>query len=132
VIEQLRAHAAAHLPVRVVTAEWSNDALVLAGDGWSATVNCPWRVSRRGVMLVSRDSKDAEDRVWDLVGHDVVDVVAQSSVSPADPAVVFSGGLALEVFSDTAIDPWVMRFPEMVFVGSPTDPASQGVADDLL
>jgi hypothetical protein len=33
VIEQLRAHAAAHLPLRVVTAEWSNDALVLAGDG---------------------------------------------------------------------------------------------------
>jgi hypothetical protein len=123
VIEQLRAHATAYLPLRVVTAEWSNDALVLTGDGWSATVNCPWRVSRLGVMVFSWDSKDAADLVWDLIGHDVVDVVAQSSVSPADPAVVFSGGLALEVFSDTAIDPWVMGFPGMTFVGSPTDPA---------
>jgi hypothetical protein len=125
-IEELRAHAAAYLPLRVVTAEWSNDALVLAGNEWSATVSCPWRVSHLGVLVFSWDSKDAADRVWDLIGQDVVDVVAQSSVSPADPAVVFSGGLALEVFSDIAIDPWVMRFPGMTFVGSPADPASQG------
>jgi hypothetical protein len=39
---------------------------------------------------------------------------------------VFSGGSVLEVLFDTAIDPWVMWLPEMIFVGSPTDPASQG------
>lgn len=122
-IEELRARAAAHLPLPIASAEWTDPELVLAGDGWGLTVASPWRVARHGTLLFSWSSEGADDLIWDLVGHTITAITAQSTTAATDPALILTGGLVLEVFSDVAVDPWVLRLPGITYVGSPTDPS---------
>jgi hypothetical protein len=108
----------ARLPWRVRTAEWVDPTLVVAGDGWSITISCAWRVCTPTGVAYGSSSEDVEDRVWDLVGADVTRIEPQGVVSYADPRLVFGGGLALELFNEGEPDPYVIRSQDdMVIVG---------------
>lgn len=52
--------------------EFQDPILVLSGDGWALTAMCPWRVLRGPALEMSWSTPDAEDRVWDLIGRQVV------------------------------------------------------------
>ncbi|HEV7758263.1 MAG TPA: hypothetical protein VGO78_04720, partial [Acidimicrobiales bacterium] len=106
--------AGEQVPLLIGEATFTDPTLVLGGDGWSLAATCPWRVvdHDHGIEM-SWSSSDAEDRVWDLVGVQITAVRQHGS----DPAFDLSTGRVLEVFSDTDLDPWVLRLAGMTFVG---------------
>jgi hypothetical protein len=111
------ARVAERLPMRVRAVEWSDPTLLVTGDDWTLRVSCPWRLlSPKGIAL-SWSSPDGDDRVWDLVGADIVRVGRQGADSYTDPVFGLSGDLTLEVFSDTELDPWVLTIAELTIVG---------------
>ena len=75
--------------------------LTANGDGWGLTVTCPWRTSR-GDTWLSWSTPDAADKVWDLIGLRLV----AARTRGRDASFDLSDGSALEVFSDTDLDPW--------------------------
>jgi hypothetical protein len=109
----------ARLPWRVRTAEWVDPTLVVGGDGWSMTISCSWRVCTPTGVAYGSSSVDAEDRVWDLVGAEVVGIEAQGVVSYADPRLVLRGGLALELFSEAEPDAFVVRSGDDIVIVGP-------------
>lgn len=124
-IELVRAELAGLLPMKIREAEFSDPALILAGDGWSFTAMCAWRVTQSGRLVFGWSHPDAADLIWELCGQSIVFVGSQSVLMPGDPAFELSQGGWLEVFADQATDPWVLRLPTRTFVGSPTGGARQ-------
>lgn len=124
-IEELRASVSALLPLRVAELEFNDPVVVLTGPNWSLSIVCPWRLTRGGALVTSIEDPSAEARLRELVGGSIVDVVAQSSgEASGDPVFVFADGARLELFSDTDLDPWVIRLPDKTFVGSASDPTA--------
>jgi hypothetical protein len=80
-------------------------------------------VIKGGVLDFGWSSVDTPHLVRDLVGLSIVSVASQSSIMRSDPAFELSDGRWLEIFSDHAIDPWSMQLPNVIFVGSPSDPS---------
>jgi hypothetical protein len=109
------------LPLQITHVEWNDPVLVLAGPAWSLTVSCPWRVVSETLLSFGSFDESADHRVLSLRGQQVVDVERQSTVAPLDPVFKLSMGQHLELFSTDAVEPWVLRLPDEVFVSSPTD-----------
>jgi hypothetical protein len=114
-VDRLRAR----LPWRVRTVEWVDPTLVVAGDDWSMTISCAWRVCTPAGVAYGSTSEDVEDRVWDLVGAEVVGIEPQGVASYADPRLVLSGGLALELFNEAEPDPYVIRSEDDIVIVGP-------------
>ncbi len=110
-------------PLMIKEASFADPALTLSGDNWSFSTSSAWRVVNGGVLEFGWSDVTSPDRVWDLCGQAIVAVAPQSPLMRGDPAFELSSGMWLEVFSDHAIDPWLLRLPSMTFVGSPSDPA---------
>lgn len=126
-IDELRAAIREFLPLRIDELDFNDPVVVLAGQGWSVSIACPWRLMREGLLLTSIEDSNAEARLRELVGSTVVDVVAQTGARPSsDPVLVLSDEARLEIFSDTDLDPWVVRLPGKTFVGSASDPGASG------
>lgn len=107
------------LPLRVQTVEYNDPMVVIAGPGWSLSIACPWRLTRAGLLICAYGDENAASRMARLVGHDVTEVGPQGRHEVSrDPALALTDGYLLEVFSDTDLDPWVMRLPEQTFVGA--------------
>lgn len=106
------APALSALPLRVreVLPETTN--FVVSGDGWRLLVMCPVRY-RTPHDVLGWESEDLQDRLWDLIGQDLVAI----DVRHGDPVFRFSNGYAIEVFADAAVDPWVLHVPGVVIVG---------------
>ena len=104
---------ASRLPLHIDEAEFSDPTLLVSGQDWTLAVTCPWRITNGSVVEVSWTSKDAADRVWDLIGQTIVAIRDEGR----DPMFALSGGAQLEIFSDTDTDPWVLRFDRQTFVG---------------
>lgn len=113
----LIAKVAKQLPLRISTVEWTDPTLVLAGQGWSLSLTCPWRAVTPQGSAFGWDSPDVEDRAWDLIGAEVISVVRQASGAFADPAFVLSNGVILEVLSDSELDPWNLRVEGVTVLG---------------
>jgi hypothetical protein len=77
-------------------------------------VNAAWRVSEPTGVAFGWSSPDAADKVGDLNGLEVVEVLVDRLV---DPSLVMSNGWRLDVFSDDWHDPWVIRLPDITLVG---------------
>lgn len=107
------------LPWRVRMAEWIDPNLVIGGDDWSVTISCSWRVGAPAGVVYGSASSDAEDRVWDLIGADVVAIEPQARVGYADPRLVLSNGQTLELFSDADMDPYVLRSQDDIVIVGP-------------
>jgi hypothetical protein len=116
----------ARLPWTVRTAEWTDPTLVVAGDDWMLSISCAWRVVGPDGSAYGWSSPDAEDRVWDLIGRDVVALAPQATGPRADPTLVLSGDVRLEVFCDTDDDAYVLRSGENQVIVGPFPPGSWG------
>lgn len=116
----------AALPLRVQRASWTEPTLLLGGPDWHLSATCAWRVSEGGVFSFGWESDDAAARVERLVGAEMAAADEQSRWLPADPALGFSDGRRLELFSAHFLEPWVLRLPAMTWVASPSDPAWYG------
>jgi len=126
-IEELRTAISGLLPLQVRELEFNDPVVVLTGPDWSISIVCPWRLTRGGALVTSIEDPNAEARLRDLVGASIVDVGAQASASASgDPVFVFADGARLEIFSDTDLDPWVVRLPNKTFVGSASDADATG------
>jgi hypothetical protein len=101
----------AALPVRVAGVEVQDPVLVFFGEGWSLTIACPWTGMVRGNGL-SWEDDDLEDRVWDLVGDELVSIQQEGR----SIRFGFLGGTLLAT-PDTDLDPWVLRLPGGLLVG---------------
>lgn len=118
-IDQLRFCMLPLLPLKVQEAKWDDPVLTLAGPGWSLTVLSPWRAVANARLLYGWSQPNAGDLLWELCGQSIIDVGVQSPLAPVDPVLHLSGGDAIEIFSENATDPWVIRLPAVTFVGSP-------------
>jgi hypothetical protein len=63
-----------------------------------------------------RSSADVEDRVWELVGAQVIRVAPAERRRDLRSLLVLSGDLELERFCDTELDPWVRRADESTVI----------------
>ena len=105
-------------------ATFEDPVLSLGGTGWSLNCVSAWRlIDRSGTLVVGWSDSRAPSVVAQLVGQRIVDLDRQGVLSEFDPALSLSGGDVLEVFADHPVDPWVLRLPDMIFVGSPSEPA---------
>jgi hypothetical protein len=113
-VSELESAAGGQVPLLIREATFADPTLVLSGDGWSLAATCPWRVVHHDHGIeISWSSSDAEDRVRGLVGVQITSVRQRGN----DPAFDLSNGRVLEVFSDTDVDPWVLRLVGVTFVG---------------
>jgi len=119
-IDHLGASMQPLLPLKIHEAEWNDPALTISGSGWSISTTSSWRVVENSKLVFGWSQPDAADLVWDLCGKSIVDVGTQSSLAPVDPVLHLSDGSAVEIFSDNATDPWVIRLPGVTIVGDPT------------
>lgn len=122
-IEQLRREFATSGPLTIREAAFVDPTLTLAGEGWSLSTPCAWRVLRDGVLEFGWSSTEASDSIWELCGLSILSVAPQSPRMSGDPAFELSDGRWLEIFSDHPVDPWSFRFPSITYVGSPSDPS---------
>jgi hypothetical protein len=99
------------LPVHVKGVEVQDPVLTLFGEEWSLTIACPWQ-GEVGGRPISWEDADLEDRVWDLVGAELVSVKQEGAAARFG----FSAGTLL-VTPDTDLDPWVLRLPGGLLVG---------------
>jgi hypothetical protein len=123
VIKLIQKDARAHLPLKIRVAWFERLYLHLHGDDWTFNSDSPWRVTEAGRMIWGYGDATAGDHINELVGSDIIAIVAQSLTLKADPVFILSDGRKLEVFSDQYLEPWVMELPGMnVFVALPSDP----------
>jgi hypothetical protein len=113
-----RASIERFLPLTVKEVEFVDPTILLRGDGWWISITCPWQLSKSGVPIVAWESKDIEDQIWELVGHQITSVRPQSLEHPGIANFDIDGGLVLQITADTDLDPWVIRLPDVTIVGS--------------
>lgn len=104
------------LPLRINEVQFVDPAFTLVGDNWSLNMLCPWRIRKAGALWSSCSEPDRADKVWDLVGHEILGVAGLPGA--VDPVFELSGSLSLELFADTDTDPWALLLPGQTFVGS--------------
>lgn len=112
-IPPLTEAVAAAGPLLITEVEYADPVLTINGEGWGLTVTCPWRLVRGDDLVLSWSTPDAADTVWDLIGLRLVGARTRGR----DASFDLSDGSALEVFSDTDLDPWVVRLPGATYVG---------------
>jgi hypothetical protein len=114
----LRDHVRPALPLRVRSARWEDEQLVIGDDHtWHFSTTSSWRISHAGRLVVGGTSPDAADLVWELCGLSVVDAEPQTSRLSVDPTLIFDNGWSLEIFSDQHLDPWIWQLPDLYIVG---------------
>ena len=119
-IKRYISSALSFLPLSVEHASWRDEVLELAGNQWSLAATCAWRVTASGRLLYGWESIDAEMRVSELIGCEIVAISSQSEAMPSDPRFTFSSGLHLELFSGQHLEPWISSLPDSVtYVASP-------------
>lgn len=110
------------LPLAVLAIEWNDPSLVLSGAGWSISIMAPWRIVSGDQLRLGSD--DATQRALEEAVQDKIVIACemQSRHSRIDPALIFDGGLVLEVFSASHLEPWTLSLAGAgMFVASPSD-----------
>ena len=109
-------HAASSLPVTVTGAKWAAESLTIWGDGWSFTTMSSWRLLAQGRFVCScfhvPDSASTH-----LVGKQLDRVGVRAGASVDDMTLVFDG-VVVEVFTDMAVEPWVLSLGGRTYVPS--------------
>ena len=106
------------VPHRIDRAEIEEPTLLIGGGGWSMSMLCYWRWISSDGQIVTTESPDAADSVWDLVGE-VIENVVWWGASPigVDLRLLLASGGCLDVLSDAAFDTWIMSLPDITLVG---------------
>lgn len=107
------------LPLRIRGIEYTDPGLILLGDSWALAFPGVWAWRATGSVRAESGESDAEDRVWDLCGNDIVGVRAEGPTRSCSFAFYVSDGSVLEVDSDNGWDVWVFRHDSLgvVYVG---------------
>lgn len=111
------------LPLKIERAEWNDPVLSIGGSGWSFNTTSSWRIVNQSCLVTGCEDDAASEAAAKLKGCIIRSCEAMSVEPALDPRFILSNGTKLEVFSATAVEPWVMRLPgdEPIFVASPTD-----------
>jgi hypothetical protein len=110
------------LPLAVLKIEWNDPNLVVGGAGWSISVLTPWRIVLDDRLLLGSDDATQSAVEEFISGKAIVACEVQSRHSSLDPALIFDSGIALEIFSVTHLEPWVLLIAEQgMFVASPSE-----------
>jgi len=104
---------AAAAPLLIDDANFDDPTLLIAGDGWSLSALCPWRIHGSDGITLSWSMTDAGQRISQLTGLEIVSVGRLS----LDATFHLSDGSFLDLFSDTDTDPFVLKLPNAIFVG---------------
>jgi hypothetical protein len=116
-IEELSTLVSLQGPFKVVDVDHADPTVTLAGEGWSLSITCPWRLLLNGDIVVNWEDVKSIDEIWNLVGHSIIGVRSKSTSEVNDPVLVLTGGFLLEISADSDLDPWVLRLPGQTFVG---------------
>lgn len=100
------------LPGPVLSLDWDDPVLQLQGQGWRLTITTPWRLTNACGLLLASDDASATELTNVLLRETLVSCGAQSAHFALDPILIFSNGFALEVFSTTAMEPWILSWGE--------------------
>ncbi|WP_187978208.1 hypothetical protein [Mycetocola sp. JXN-3] len=116
------------LPLRITYANMAPDPfLTLSGDGWGSNYTCPWVLRGPGILIdpEARDELTDENQITNddiafLIGREIIGIT--SGPDMIDPILHITGGISLEVTADTFVDPWMIRLPDIVIVGTMAPP----------
>lgn len=110
-------------PLVVKWASWEDPTLILRGADWSLQCTSAWRLVSDATMVGGCEDASAGDVVLALRDQEIVACEPLTRAGIPDLRLVFSGGLALEVFAASSLEPWVLRLPGgPTLVPSPTAP----------
>lgn len=117
------------LPVTIESCEYREYSLLISGAGWRFRVSGPWRLINSG-MIETSSSEELRNgrggRIDSIRGKSILEIGIQSRVAKLDIVLFLSGGTALEVFSESAYDDWLLTLGELVVEGP-----MHGLADQL-
>lgn len=109
------------LPLAVSGVEYADPCLIIHGPGWRMRLLTAWRVVDSGIFLMGSDEVDAALLQTLFTGNEIVECRSQSSTVNFDPALVFATGHVLEIFSVSALEPWIFSVDGIgPFVASPS------------
>ncbi|MGN7919472.1 hypothetical protein [Lysobacter sp. 22409] len=112
---------ARQLPLVARSVTYTDPCLLIHGHGWHLTLLTAWRVLETGKFLMGSDEVDVPSLQSVLVGNMIVECRSQSSTAGFDPALVFATGHVLEVFSVSALEPWIFSIDGVgPFAASPS------------
>lgn len=120
--DQVPGRLSACVPLTIDRAEIEVVSLLIGGDAWSLSATCLWRWFDPRGRVITSESPNAADDIWDLVGDDIVRIDwAGPAALGVDPRLTLRSGGELTLLSDGLFDTWVMRAAGITVVG----PASQ-------
>lgn len=109
------------LPLEVSSLTYADPCLLIHGSGWHLRLLTAWRVVDAGRFLMGSDEIDVFLLQSLFTGNEIVECLSQSSTVGFDPALVFATGHVLEVFSVSALEPWIFSVDGIgPFVASPS------------
>jgi hypothetical protein len=118
IVDELVAGLSEVVPAEVVAVEHGPFIFTLVGQGWNFNAACPWRVTRDGRLSSGTQDDATEADVRSLVGEVLVGAAVRAgSGGPDDPVLIMNGGLRIELFVETHLDPWASRVPAILLVG---------------
>lgn len=115
-------HVRRFLPLHVESIEVNHGQFSLSGRDWGFNSVSPSRLTDGKRVLVNSADAGFADALKSLTDYDIVECAVQGVSIGCDPCFVFSNGVRLEVFSDTGLEPWIMKLPTAPYlVADPTD-----------
>ncbi len=113
--------AGRYLPLIIESVEWQNPMLFIGGMKWKFNTITSWRVIFGSKIAFGYGDDNASEIMSLLLGKELVGISPQSSLVEADPVLIFSDSIKIEIFSSESIEPWSLHLPGgEVFVASPT------------
>jgi hypothetical protein len=105
------------LTLTVSGGEWAAESLTIWGSGWNFSTMSSWRLVRddRVVCSCLHEPECAGEHLRD---RQLEAVTGRPGAAVDDINLSFDSGYVLEVFSDLAVEPWVLHLPGGTYVPS--------------
>ena len=99
------------IPLVIENASCENDVLIVSGSKWSFAAHSAWRVSSKKGFEYGAEAEPTQDQIRSLIGAQVIEA-SPSGFVPLDVVLHLSDGSAIECFSATHYEPWVLKLPD--------------------
>ncbi|SFR57517.1 hypothetical protein SAMN04488073_2974 [Marinobacter gudaonensis] len=99
------------IPLVIEHASWENEELIVSGSNWSFAARSAWRVSSKKGFEYGAEAEPTQDQVRSLIGAKIIEA-SPSGIVPLDVVLHLNDGLAIECFSATHYEPWVLKLPD--------------------
>jgi hypothetical protein len=131
IIDEVIARFAELLPASIEAAHESPAQFSLVGNDWLFAAICPWRVTRRGVLLSGGGAEGAAAGIRSLEHSELRAFLRRGSTAgPEDPVLVLSNDTVIELFVDSHLDPWSATVEGKTWVADGCGPGRGKAADD--